>query len=203
MNIIQVSQPVLNAVRMLLSDDQAGFNVTMQAVAAQLDLDTGTSDPDLDNLKQGPQTVVPNMSFDFSANSNNFYQTWLQPEVLTYLPTARFPILSLYTTGSRSTHEQISSNFSGPVDIGLDVHLAWPKDTWPKSLVIQDTEKTCAAIESTIYTMFQPEVGIPYLQQIISLLRFSGPEVKRTPLQLANQHWLQSIRTQMTIEFVG
>jgi hypothetical protein len=79
MNVIKVTQPVIDAVKALLADLTIGFNATIAEVGGDL--------------------VV----FDFTSTSKNFYTSWMNPDQLAVSSIMRYPLMMLFGVASQST----------------------------------------------------------------------------------------------------
>ena len=86
MNVIKVTQPVIDAVKALLADLTIGFNATIAEVGGDL------------------------VAFEFTSTSKNFYTSWMNPDQLAVSNIMRYPLMMLFGVASQSTcHKRMTS----------------------------------------------------------------------------------------------
>jgi hypothetical protein len=120
-----VSQYVRSTLVTLLSDDSAGFNVTLATVSTAYG--------------------IPTFAIDFTSNSKSFYQGWWSPKDIVETSNMKFPMMCFYTSKSQNQNTQKFATFAGSVMMNLDVYLSIPQ-----SMAQNKTDNQSDAVESTL-----------------------------------------------------
>jgi len=165
----QVSKLFRDAVIAKLSHATTGFNARLAAVASTYGITA--------------------FEIDFTTGSN-FFQGALTPDVLARSSRVQAPFMCLYATGWHNENQEKSRVFSGPVDLTLDVELAWQQDNPDET----NFESMADAVEDVILATLNESThsgwgSVVYAKQI---------ECVRSPVSLDASSFSQSLSFNMT-----
>lgn len=171
----RISAVVRDAVLARLSDPATGLNANLAAVAGEA------------------YGLTEDYSIDWGPKSKQFFQGALLPGDVEDSVAAKYPMVMLYTTGSRNQNLQKFTLFSGIVDIAVDVHLSWRAGA-----ALRDFESLGDAFEDAIYKTFNDSAwaasyGLP--------IAYNGDlQMTKRPLEMAGEHWRQTLQFSLTFE---
>jgi hypothetical protein len=169
---MHISKTVRDAIRERLADAESGFNAVLASLA--------------------PDYGVIAFDIDWTADSRNFFQGALHPDQLEQSSPSRYPLAVLYTMASQNRNLRKFAVFSGTINACLDVHLSWRGGNAQK-----DFESLADAVEETVYRVFNSPDWAPSYNAAI----YNGDlTVQRRPLEMAGQHWRQTLSFRLTFE---
>lgn len=168
---LELSKRARDAVRVRLAHATAGWNATHGSIATAYG--------------------VPPVALDFGAGSKNFIEGFITPAEMEVTSAFKYPLAALYVAGSRQTNEQSGLVWSGEVAVRLELHWSWRQGNAPR-----DFETALDAAEATLALVFEarnwPEA---YAEPLV----YGGDlTFTRRPLQLAAEHWRQTLSAGMT-----
>lgn len=169
----QITKKVRDAVRTRLADPVGGFNAHLAAVA--------------------PTYGVQAFTIDWTAASKRFFQGFLNPDDVDQSAVSNYPLVMLYGLSSGNENRQKFSLFSGTVALGLDFHL-----TWRAGNALRNFEDLCDAVEDAVYRTFNDPA---WAASYGAPLAYNGEIVlSRRPIELAGEHWRQTILFRLTFQ---
>lgn len=129
-----VTGAVVDAVYYRFTANDEGFNETFNRLAPNYGV---------------PATMAIMFAPGSNAASPNFAKANVDPEVWLTSSATSFPFMTLFGNGIRNTNETKFHQFSGAVEIGVNVFLSWPTGR-----VLQDFTSLAACVEETMLTLF-------------------------------------------------
>lgn len=131
-----VSGEVINAIVTRMSDATFGFNPTFNALAAGYGL-------------TGPQATMAIDWTGTASKSKNFVQADVDATEWEESGVFQFPMVTLFSKSGRNENQQKFHQWSGPVNIGMNVWLSWREERLKVSLF----EPLAWCVEETVITV--------------------------------------------------
>ena len=135
--------------------------------------------------------VAP-VQIDLSPQSRQVFQGQLTADQVDETVAARYPLLIIYAVSSANEHSQMPAAFAGVVTIAVEWHLSYRGGNAPR-----DSETACDVVEDAMYRIFQ-NGNWPQLYGAGNAVMF-GIECARSPIDMAGEHWRQTVR--FTLQF--
>jgi hypothetical protein len=162
-----ISGRVRGKVLARFSDGAKGFNARLAAVAGTYGITA--------------------FSIDFTSGSKSFFQAQVDPVMVEESTALGDRWMALYSVKIDDTNEQKGQTFSGPVTIGLDVHIYWKS-----SRIVFDMESVADAVQDAVVALMKDQTTQNWGYETV----FTGRTTEvRYPLARATKDsWRQTSR---------
>ncbi len=131
---------------------------------------------------------------DWSDNSKQFFQGQLHPDDLDESTPSIYPMVMLYSTSSQNQNTQKYTAFSGVVSLGLDFHLSWKS-----AKVLPAFDDLVDAVEDAVFATLN---AASYQNWAMPVIYNGDITSQRRPLDMAGEHWRQTISFRLVFEVV-
>jgi hypothetical protein len=169
---LQVSSAGLAAALRRLSDANTGFTPLFTTALA----DAGIEIPE--------DWILP---IDFTANSTNFFQANITPDLIDQGATMTFPLMTLFWRGSRNANLEKFFTFSGPVQFGINFFT-----TWEAQNPYGNMAAIASAYEAAILSTFNAPAIADWAQQTKMQLVYNGDiQIEQGPILMGGESVLQ------------
>lgn len=152
----------------------------------------------ISGLNPNLQTVceaysIPELQIDFDSRTQ-FFQGWISPDNLEDTTVFKYPALILYTVNSQDDRVIKYKQFSGVVQVGIEVHMELIQ-----KYAIQDMESYQDAIEGAMVLTLH---GAEYDSEFSSFGAHFRRDTafQRNPVQLESGNWRISMTIGMSFE---
>lgn len=166
----QISKAARDAVRARLADGTAGFNAQLAAIA-------------------GAYGITP-----FLVDVNrNLFESFVHPDAIEAASPVKGPVFCLYSMSSVNQNLNKFGLFSGVVTIGLDVHLSYSAGN-----TLKNADALADAVEDAMVRVFN---AADWAGAYTEPLAYNGEiALQRRPLEMAGQHWRQTLSFRLTFQ---
>jgi hypothetical protein len=171
----KVSALALDAVCSRLSDEETGFNPTW-----------------VDGLQlYGLPTAKP-LVIDFVGRSNNFIKGQVAPDMLEQSSIFTYPLMCVYTRESQQTGTQKFNQFSGVVQVVVELYL-----TWKAMVGSNDFQAWGSCAESVFVDIFNRIENQDWPAYVV----YNGMvQCRLGPLSFAGENWRQRVGCSLLFE---
>jgi hypothetical protein len=180
--MVKVTRVARAAARARLADETTGFNPLLAAALADMNIETPA------NWR---------LPVDFSTDaSRSFFMADIAPEDFAVSTAHTWPLVTLFAVSAANANRAKFHAFSGPVTLGLNVHV-----TWPGTKALVEMEAVCDAIEETVFAAFNAKAIAEWAMEADHRLVYNGDlTVQRGRMARAAESWRQDLFGRLSLD---
>ncbi len=149
------------------------------------------------NAKRGYYGLTKDLAITFDSRSPNFFPGDFNPEQLIGAVPAKYPFMTIFSRGIKVENLQKFHQFSGPVEIQINVFLSWP-DQAPREIFTDSAE---CMTESIVEVLNRAPASLPGAQDWGDEVTYNGDiEMVPSEIVLGGGFWKQLLQFKLMFE---